>query len=344
MKVLVALDGSPASADTLDVVLNRRWIEGAQIRLVSVIGDSAPPVVSALFSAFGHESGRKPTANAMRSTLEQIAQQASVRHPGVLIRCDVLKGDPPEAILEFAGSYRPDLIVVGTHNKSSLDAFLLGSVSRAILDAADFPVLLARKTQRELQASGQGRVLVAVDDSECSAAAVEWLMEQTWLPGHDICLLNVSEPRPGQTFGTSIDKEATRLLKWQAEQAKVDQMLLAWADVIRRETGLSTVYTGIVEGDPVETIVKAATNWPADLIVMGSHGKSPIAKLILGSVSHKVSINAPCSVEVVKGRESRLYGDVLAQADENEELLEILEEDTSRKTSGVHILPPGMGG
>ncbi|HEX4180354.1 MAG TPA: universal stress protein, partial [Caulobacteraceae bacterium] len=56
------------------------------------------------------------------------------------------------------------------------------------------------------------------------------------------------------------------------------------------------------EGHPAEEIVAAAQAWSADLIVIGSHGRSALTQVLLGSVAEAVMRNAPCPVLVVRGR------------------------------------------
>lgn len=337
MKVMVALDGSPASDQALNEVLSRNWAPGTQVRLVHVAGNAQPKMVSSIFQSFGFHPPDNASADKVKETMVKIADDLSGRYVDVLFRSEVLKGDPVDTIMSFADAYHPDLMVVGTNNKSTMDALLLGSVSRTILDKASFPVLVARQSQMPPD-STKKRVLVAIDDSPPSAAGVEWLMEQSWLAGNDVCLLAVIEPLSSSS-SSNIRKEATRQLSWKAEKALLDRLLLKWAEILRARLSLTTVYSGVVDGQPADTIIKAAKNWPADLIVMGSHGKSAIAKLILGSVSQKVSTDAHCSVEVVKGRESALFGQVLASVQSKEDFSEMLKDNKATQ-SGPHIMPP----
>jgi len=69
------------------------------------------------------------------------------------------------------------------------------------------------------------------------------------------------------------------------------------------------VTTLVSEGEPAEEIVDTAADWGADLIVLGSHGKKGLKRFLLGSVSGKVALHAPCSVEIVRtpfpGRNSK---------------------------------------
>jgi nucleotide-binding universal stress UspA family protein len=62
------------------------------------------------------------------------------------------------------------------------------------------------------------------------------------------------------------------------------------------------VETLVREGDPGTEIIQEAESWPADLIVIGSHGHQGLKRLLLGSVAHYVTNHATCSVEIVRSR------------------------------------------
>jgi nucleotide-binding universal stress UspA family protein len=65
--------------------------------------------------------------------------------------------------------------------------------------------------------------------------------------------------------------------------------------------GAKNVTIEVGEGDPKDVILNIATAWSADLIVMGSHGRTGLDKLLLGSVSQAVALHAPCSVAIIRG-------------------------------------------
>jgi nucleotide-binding universal stress UspA family protein len=85
----------------------------------------------------------------------------------------------------------------------------------------------------------------------------------------------------------------------EAQHLRV-QETVAHAEQALRASGQSTVGR-VYDGDPREAIVQAAERERADLLVLGSHGRSGLAKMMLGSVSSYVVTHAPCSVLVVKG-------------------------------------------
>lgn len=72
------------------------------------------------------------------------------------------------------------------------------------------------------------------------------------------------------------------------------------ADRVRKSLPTVPVTTKVLEGLPQEVIVKDATNWGADLIVLGSHGHGPRRQGLLGSVASSVAAEAPCAVEIIR--------------------------------------------
>ena len=96
------------------------------------------------------------------------------------------------------------------------------------------------------------------------------------------------------------------------------------------DAGGIVMHVGIDEGDPVDVIVKAATDWPADLIVMGTHGRTGLGRLLLGSVAERVLRRATCPVLTVPRRaesatRALTLGRLLCAVDFSEASLHALE-------------------
>lgn len=142
------------------------------------------------------------------------------------------------------------------------------------------------------------RILLAVDDSQHSSAATQNLLERPWPSGTRVAVLSVAPTAllvPGPYAGEGMALTYANLTRSmmggaQAAADKVAAMLLAGAPL--------DVETIVREGDPRREIVEAAKDWDADLIVVGSHGRTGIQRLILGSVAEYVVRHAACSVEV----------------------------------------------
>ena len=78
------------------------------------------------------------------------------------------------------------------------------------------------------------------------------------------------------------------------------ETILAEADKALGEYGITPKAMIIRSGEPANEIIKAAKDINADLIVVGAQGRSAVEQFFLGSVSHKLSLHAPCSTVVVK--------------------------------------------
>lgn len=144
------------------------------------------------------------------------------------------------------------------------------------------------------------RILVAVDHSPHSLAAVETVMARPWPESTKVRVLTLNAP-PYVSFAPWVELQTT-MADFDAEVAKHAGELVSTMAARVREKGLD-VDTVVREGDPRAEIVDEAIKWNSDLIVIGSHGYTGIKRLLLGSVAQYVVAHAPCSVEVVRRRE-----------------------------------------
>ncbi len=146
------------------------------------------------------------------------------------------------------------------------------------------------------------KILLAVDGSEYSAAAVEGVAARPWPPGTTVRVLSAVErvtPPAAEVWydaGGSLE-EAQQVLTKRAEQ------LTAGVAERLRASGLSAE-AAVRDGDPRSVIVDEAEEWDADLIVVGSHGYTGLKRWLLGSVAQSVVSHAPCSVEVVRRKQT----------------------------------------
>ena len=145
------------------------------------------------------------------------------------------------------------------------------------------------------------KILLAVDGSAYSDAAVEEIVKRPWPAGSEIKVITAAE------IPVMVGIEP-----WAASPGYFEQMQkgirLGARDVISRaieklntiEDKTLKITTEIIEGPPRQVIVDEAENWHADLIVMGSRGLGAWNRLLLGSVSSGVVHHAGCSVEIVR--------------------------------------------
>ncbi|HTO91679.1 MAG TPA: universal stress protein [Candidatus Sulfotelmatobacter sp.] len=142
------------------------------------------------------------------------------------------------------------------------------------------------------------KILIAVDDSAYSQAAMDWAKSMTWPARTEFLVLSAARPivasyavaeAPAMGFPAEIYEEEVK--HHQEISARFERQL--------RDHGFKSRAL-VAQGDPREAIVDAVREHGVDLVVLGSHGRTGFTKLLLGSVASHVVTHAPCSVLVVK--------------------------------------------
>ena len=145
------------------------------------------------------------------------------------------------------------------------------------------------------------KILLAVDGSPCSDAAVEEIVRRPWPDGSSVKVLNafalpIAGTPEGWVLPPTYFEELDQAVKKQA-QSIVERAL---EQLRKKKNGTITIDGQFLPGPPRAVILEEAESWGADLIVLGSHGYSRWERLLLGSVSQSVVSHAKCSVEVVR--------------------------------------------
>jgi nucleotide-binding universal stress UspA family protein len=142
------------------------------------------------------------------------------------------------------------------------------------------------------------KILLAVDESASSEAAADYVRHAAWPPGAEVTLLSVAEPPRGTTaevWGGPVPYLEQVL---QAERELRRQLVDRVAE--RLDGGSYHLTKMLAEGDARSAIVDTAERLGADLVVVGSHGRTGLARLVMGSVASYVVAHSPCTVTVVK--------------------------------------------
>lgn len=143
------------------------------------------------------------------------------------------------------------------------------------------------------------KILLAIDDSAYSTAAVDEVGKRLFPPGTEVRIITVVDTRawassPGIWGAVDVPYDMT-------DNSKFSQNLLNNAvKNLSENNPLVIVTTKLMEGSPKTAILEEAELWNADLIIVGSHGYGAIDRFLLGSVSHAVSLHAKCSVEIFR--------------------------------------------
>ncbi len=143
------------------------------------------------------------------------------------------------------------------------------------------------------------KILLPVDGSESSNAAVQELVSRPWPTGTQVEVLSVAQPAP-EYLDTQMMGHAIHLASVERETKRAQDNVDKAMAMIAHAAPSFAVTTQVAEGSAKEEIIREATKWGADLILMGSHGYGLAMRFLMGSVSLAVALHAPCSVEIVR--------------------------------------------
>lgn len=312
MKVLAAYDGS-GYADTALDDLSRAGLPGnAEALVVSVadglvsvrstVGEVAGAMLSSRRVTSAIELAREQAVGLLEEAREFVARACGrllLRFPGWDVRTKVLEGTPSWELLRAAELWRPDLIVIGSHGRSALGRFILGSVSEALAEGADSSVRVVRRG--EVKEDGTPpRLVVGVDGSPGARRAVRAAATREWPAGTEIRLIVVDDGS-GPTRLADVRPRLVDLLTARGEAEPVNAHLMAEAAwTVLTERGMNASVE-VRKGDPRRVLDEEARAWAADAIFVGSHGlDGPGERSGLGCVSAWLVKNAACTVEVVR--------------------------------------------
>jgi|SRR5579875_2442587 len=143
------------------------------------------------------------------------------------------------------------------------------------------------------------RVLIAIDDSMASEAAINQVISQMKTKEAEIRLVHILDPYPTRLAKQIGSRDTPNFVAAVQKQREIARDLLERVTQILRAAGFS-VSASTQEGDVHALIIEEAKAWHADLIVLGSHDRRSIWRFFSGSISEDVTRDAPCSVQVVR--------------------------------------------
>lgn len=297
MKVLVAIDHSPSADLVLQAATTGPWPTGTTCCVFNVVDLLRFERLRGLIEQASRESERLVT--------EGVKQIHEAGYEGF---SKTACGYPRSDIACFAKEWGADLILVGSHGHGPIGRFLLGSIAQAVLRAAPCSVEIVRTppTSRAVPR----KVLLATDGSDCSVGAAQAVAAETWPQGSVFNLLSVEESLivGGETaYPNSLIEELIAIAQDRARSA-VEQA----KDILQRAGLTVDDASPVPPGEPRSVILDKAKKWGVDLIVLGSHGRRGLDRLLVGSVSEAVAVHASCSVRVVRARQhskGNSYGD-----------------------------------
>jgi nucleotide-binding universal stress UspA family protein len=278
MTILVPLDGSRVAEAALRYAVPIALATRSTLRLLSV--------------AERESGGMSNWPDDVHSYLEQLHMEdaraylrglaAALKQRDVPAEALVTLGEPSAEIVEAAADPTVAMMAIATHGRSGLRDQLMGSTAERVLRQATRPVLVVhpRADTGPWRPAVLHRIMVPLDGSERAEAAIPFAADLAAATGATLVLLRVE---PWLTAGSAPYGASLDFVRMEETTAQAAQdYLLSLAP--RFPAGV-TVETEVLRGMPAETLPAYAHRALIDLAVMGTHGRTGLGRLVLGSTA-----------------------------------------------------------
>jgi nucleotide-binding universal stress UspA family protein len=195
--------------------------------------------------------------------------------------------------MRFCEEADVDEIMIGSHGRERVSRILLGSIAERVLRRATVPVTIVRPHQR----TGTKHHLVPIDGSEQSTKALEYAFSV--FPDVETTVLHAIDPMETHYGeGQLVHSEA----EYEQIQQQAKQLLVDAEDFAQEFDGNVTTTTTVEWGpnQPADAILNYIDDNDVDHVIMGSHGRSGVSRVLLGSVAETVARRSPAPVTVVR--------------------------------------------
>jgi nucleotide-binding universal stress UspA family protein len=265
-KLMVATDSSEYSESAIREAINFAKVCSSKLLAVSIVTTNLE------FETVVPQIMEKDEKEA-REHLESIKNRAAKEG----IDCDAivrLSEEPFQDIVNLAEKYKVNMIIVGTHGRTGLKRLMMGSVTAKVIGHSPCNVLVV-----PLHAKVECKnVLIATDGSKFSEAAASEALGIAKRCGSSLIVISVASS--------------------DAEIALAKDNVKKVVEAAEKE-GIKTMPC-VTTGKPYEAIIETSKQNNADFIIVGSHGRTGLARLLMGSVTERVIGHAEVAVLVVK--------------------------------------------
>jgi len=279
-RILVAVDGSDSSLHALHQAMALARAEKGAITVISV----APSYTGDLSLVGVRENVNDMILAPHQKALDEALETAN--KSDIRIRTILEIGDPLEKIVEIAEDLNSDLIVVGVRGGNPTRTVIMGSVAARVIGFSHVDVLTAPMNSE----INLDRILLAVDGSRSSDRATSVAFELQLSYGSKLVVLSVADI-PSHLYGLDVNV-AERMLKEAREI--LDPILI---NANEHDVLIEPIFR---EGDPAAIINQTAIEKQIGLTIIGSHGRTGLKRLLMGSVAERVIGHAPCPVLVTR--------------------------------------------
>jgi nucleotide-binding universal stress UspA family protein len=278
-KILVAVDSSESSRNALHQAFKLANEEKCWITVTSVV----PPYEGEI-ELVGVKDIRAALRKPCEDALAEVEALAKTERMLVKTVCE--EGEIHERIVDLADAENCDVIVMGRRGKRRIERSLIGPVTARVIGYTQRDVLVVPSST----VIGWKKIVLATDGSRYSAFAAERAISFAKSYGGELKIVSVVDV-PAEFYAEAPQAVDDLVRKAKGFVAEVKKQ--ADAEGVKAET-----FVG--ESEAFEAIINLAKEQKADMIVIGSHGRTGLRRLLMGSVAEKVIGYAPCPVLVVK--------------------------------------------
>lgn len=299
MRVLLAVDQSPASDAAVTYLLGLPFHQPVDLQIVTVV----PPFPFAESQAIGSPSDVRDLLDRERQQIEATLAELIARFQSDTFQsasAKVIVGTPGQALTAFAKKQDTELIVMGAVGRSALSRVLLGSVSEYVANQTKSSVLIVRSQTSKGVTKGSGtapkRIMLAVENSDKDIEVANCLRQLELPASTQVHAVHVMQLMT--FYRKDVIQQTSEMWKQSKVHAESHGKLLS--EVIR-DWGFETT-SSVVAGPHVgDSLISYAGKHECDLIVTGDRRRGALKRLFLGSVSRHILRYAKCSVLISRG-------------------------------------------
>ena len=311
MRILIGYDGSESADAALDDLRRAGLPREVEALIVSVNDGLVDPS-----SSVADIAGSSLTSRRVTSTIALVREQAAqaleeakelaakagdhVRSsfPDWEVQTVGLSGGPATELVNKADEWEADLVVVGSHGRSALGRFMLGSVSKKVVTDSHHSVRVVRGTVK--QNGSPPKIMIGVDGSPEAEHAVRAVGMRVWPEATEVRIIAVDDGTSPARISSVLPTASATVTSSNEKVPEAACLMVEWAENELRAIGLQ-VSVAIEKDDPQRVLIEEARKWEANSIFVGGRKFSgAIERFRLGSVSTALATKAHCSVEVVR--------------------------------------------
>ena len=306
-KILIAYDGSACSEKALEDLKKAGMPDKAEAVVFSVadswIGYDQGWTTAGLspqYAVIVNDELERTQAllKEAKSLSQKAAKKLKLLFPKWTVRAEATTDLPAPAILDKNETWRPSLIVMGSHGRSVMGRLFLGSVSHKVLTHAHSNLRISKEGGKKKGKYVYPRILVALDGSQEAETAFQAMLCRDWPESTHFRLVTVIDLKVGIAFAKPTGPIRYWMRNEDTDSVAWVERMFAYQKTQIEEKGW-TVDSKALNGDPRHALLKEIADWGADTVFAGTRGLTGRDRIMLGSVSTALAMHAPCAVEVV---------------------------------------------